>query len=65
MTSIGTTSLSFSRSLAQFRSLAGSADRLTVAHFWADWAEQCRPVDEAFKIMANDEKNKNKIAFVR
>merc|ERR1712029_935243 len=27
-------------------------DRLTVVHFWASWAVQCEPMDEAMKILA-------------
>ena len=41
--------------LAQFRSLLSSHGRaLSVVHFWADWAEQCEPMDEAIRVLAGE-----------
>jgi len=40
--------------LAQLRAWLQLHDGLSVVHFWADWAEQCAPMDEAFKILAAD-----------
>ena len=43
--------------LAQFQvKLAGHAPYgLGVAFFWAEWAAQCRPMDEALAILVEDE----------
>ena len=36
--------------------------RLTVVHFWADWANQCKPMDEAMTILSDELPN---VGFVR
>lgn len=42
--------------LGQFKSLvSGHKTGLVVVHFWAAWAGQCGPMDEALKILAQDD----------
>jgi len=43
--------------------VAGS--NLFVAHFWAPWATQCEPMDEAMKILADDERDLKNVNFAR
>ena len=38
---------------------------LTVVHFWASWAAQCEPMDEAMKILAEEEPSLKDVNFVR
>ncbi len=39
--------------MAQFKALlAAHTAGPSVAHFWADWADQCGPMDEAIKILS-------------
>ena len=40
-------------SLADFKLRIGSGN-LSVVHFWADWANQCGPMDEALKILVGE-----------
>ena len=42
--------------LGQLKTLLASHDRgLSVVHFWADWAEQCGPMDEAMRVLAGEQ----------
>ena len=43
--------------------VAGS--NLFVVHFWAPWATQCEPMDEAMKILADDERDLKNVNFAR
>ena len=38
---------------------------LTVVHFWAPWATQCEPMDEAMKILAEEEPDLKSVNFLR
>ena len=38
---------------------------MTVVHFWAPWATQCEPMDEAMKILAEEEPDLKSVNFVR
>jgi len=38
---------------------------LCVIHFWAPWATQCEPMDEAMKILAEDEPDLKNVNFAR
>ena len=40
-------------SLGDFKVRIGS-DNLCVVHFWADWANQCGPMDEALKVLVEE-----------
>ena len=40
--------------LEEFKKLIGDQKKLTVVHFWASWANQCAPMDEALKILAEE-----------
>ena len=40
--------------LEKFKELIGDNKKLTVVHFWASWANQCGPMDEALKILAEE-----------
>ena len=41
--------------LGQFKSLvAGHRSGLVAVHFWADWAQQCGPMNDAIQILAED-----------
>ena len=53
--------------LAEFRKVIygpANADKLKVVHFWADWANQCAPMDEAINILAGEKELAN-VLFVR
>ncbi len=53
MTSSANKIVDISGGLGQFKSLLSSHTvGPSVVHFWADWAEQCAPMDEAIKILA-------------
>jgi len=38
---------------------------LSVIHFWAPWATQCEPMDEAMKILAEEEAELKNVNFAR
>ena len=38
---------------------------MTVVHFWAPWATQCEPMDEAMKILAEEEPDLKSVNFLR
>ena len=38
---------------------------LSVVHFWAPWATQCEPMDEAMKILAEEEADLKSVSFAR
>ena len=38
---------------------------LSVIHFWAPWATQCEPMDEAMKILAEEEADLKSVSFAR
>ena len=38
---------------------------LTVVHFWASWAAQCEPMDEAMQILAEEEPDLKNVNFAR
>ena len=38
---------------------------LSVVHFWAPWATQCEPMDEAMKILAQEEPELKAVNFLR
>ena len=38
---------------------------MTVVHFWAPWATQCEPMDEAMKILAEEEPELKSVNFLR
>jgi len=38
---------------------------LSVIHFWAPWATQCEPMDEAMKILAEEEPDLKEVNFAR
>ena len=40
--------------LDKFKELIADPKRLSVVHFWASWANQCVPMDEAMKILAEE-----------
>ena len=40
------------------------AGQLVVVHFWAEWADQCGPMDEVIKILSQDEEFRP-VLFVR
>jgi len=42
-----------------------SGSNLSVIHFWAPWATQCEPMDEAMKILAEDEPDLKNVNFAR
>jgi len=42
-----------------------SSSNLCVVHFWAPWATQCEPMDEAMKILAEDEPDLKNVSFAR
>ena len=50
--------------LDRFRELLVDKKKLVVVHFWASWANQCAPMDEAIKVLA-DEVDSNAATFVR
>ncbi len=51
--------------MAQLKSLLSShATGPSVAHFWADWADQCGPMDDAITILAG-EPDLQKVQFLR
>jgi len=49
---------------SQFNELANKST-LTVVHFWAPWATQCEPMDEAMKILAEEESDLKSVNFLR
>lgn len=42
-----------------------SSSNLSVIHFWAPWAGQCEPMDEAMKILAEEEPDLKEVNFAR
>ncbi|TRY77941.1 hypothetical protein TCAL_10906 [Tigriopus californicus] len=50
--------------LKSFHSLIEQDQLLSVVFFWADWASQCGPMDEAIKILATEPDLKN-VQFLR
>ena len=51
-------------SSTQFDELTNSST-LSVVHFWAPWATQCEPMDEAMKILAQEEPDLKAVNFLR
>ena len=51
-------------SLDKFKELIADKKKLFVVHFWASWANQCAPMDEAIKVLA-DEVDSGTTTFVR
>lgn len=51
-------------SLEKFKELIADKKKLFVVHFWASWANQCAPMDEAIKVLA-DEVDCGTATFVR
>jgi len=49
---------------SQFEDVVGSP-KLSVVHFWAPWATQCEPMDEAMKILAEEEPDLKDVNFLR
>ena len=50
---------------SQFNELLKKSQTLVVVHFWAPWAQQCEPMDEAMKILAEDEPDLKEVNFHR
>ena len=50
---------------SQFNELLKKSQTLVVVHFWAPWAQQCEPMDEAMKILAEDEPDLKEVNFLR
>ena len=50
---------------SQFNELLKKCQTLVVVHFWAPWAQQCEPMDEAMKILAEDEPDLKEVNFLR
>lgn len=50
--------------LGQFKSKISSHEGLVAVHFWADWAQQCGPMDEAINILSDDKQLKS-VLFLR
>ena len=50
--------------LNQLKELIADKKKLFVVHFWASWANQCAPMDEAIKVLA-DEVEPNAATFIR
>lgn len=48
----------------EFDDMVGSPN-LSVVHFWAPWAAQCEPMDEAMKILAEEEPDLKEVKFAR
>ena len=40
--------------LDRFKELIANQKKLFVVHFWASWANQCAPMDEAIKVLAEE-----------
>jgi hypothetical protein len=40
--------------LTSFQTLLKVHEGLSVVFFWAEWADQCAPLDEAFKLLSKD-----------
>ena len=51
-------------SLEKFKEIIADKKKLFVVHFWASWANQCAPMDEAIKVLA-DEVDSGTATFVR
>ena len=51
-------------SLDNFKDLLSNKKKLIVVHFWASWANQCVPMDEALKVLA-DEVESDAACFLR
>ena len=51
-------------SKTQFEELVKGSN-LSVVHFWAPWATQCEPMDEAMKILAEEESDLKSVNFMR
>lgn len=47
-----------------FGNIIGNSN-LSVIHFWAPWATQCEPMDEAMKILAEEEPDLKVVQFAR
>ena len=41
-------------SLDEFKKIIQDEKKVSVAHFWASWANQCAPMDEALKVLADE-----------
>ena len=52
-------------SKSQFSEMLKKSQTLVVVHFWAPWAQQCEPMDEAMKILAEDEPDLKEVNFLR
>ena len=50
--------------LDRFKELLGNQKKLFVVHFWASWANQCVPMDEAIKVLA-EEVESDVASFIR
>ncbi len=50
--------------LDQFKNATQASHRLCVVHFHAPWAAQCKPMDDAMRILAGEEAYKA-VAFAR
>lgn len=50
--------------LDKLKELIADNKKLFVVHFWASWANQCAPMDEAIKVLA-DEVDSNAATFIR
>lgn len=51
-------------SMQHFKTLI-EEPRLTTVHFWASWANQCEPMDDAMKVMAEEEPELSEVQFLR
>ena len=47
-----------------FKELIANQTKLFVVHFWASWANQCVPMDEAIKVLA-EEVETDAASFIR
>ena len=51
-------------SLDKFKELINDQKKLSIVHFWASWANQCAPMDEALKVLV-EEVDSHVATFIR
>ena len=50
--------------LDKFKELINDQKKLSIVHFWASWANQCAPMDEALKVLV-EEVDSHVATFIR